>query len=750
MISKLGSLALNYAKQSQLNSPFKVFPLRPRSKQPILKGSFKSATTDAEQISAWWTEYPDANIAAHPDGYIVIDYDLHSDDANGLKSKTELEHQLDCALPLTVTAITPTGGRHEYYVCDDISLTAGSGIAPGIDYRASGGYIVLPGSIHPNGGVYRWETGLSPNDIEMAALPDAWRRFITGSQKKSKQKQRKGSSPGEMIADGTRNETLFHTARRLYQNGCSADEVKAAVSTMNRTRCRTPLPDDEIATICESASHYGANDPPEKVVAAELEDADAYRAMIAEDNAEALVQRVISAGAEPEKIRAYKLALIRTRAKAVDAYQMIDRLINTIDRERKQAVSQRRRDAAINADAIGLTFDANGRPLPTIENFSLIMSGDPFYSGVRFNLITNSAERDGHLWTDADDAASQQHIETTYGIFSREKHLAALRLLFKAREVNPLLDMVEGIEWDGIERCDHFLAEWAAVDDTPYTREVSRLIFAGGIHRLYLPGCKFDDVPVLIGKQGSGKSTLVRWLAINDDYYSEATTISGQRAIEQLAGAWIVEFAELSAIKSEKNAEAVKAYITRQRDRYRKPYDRNVSELPRRCTFIGTTNVSQFLTDQTGGRRFYPVTVNCNGYELHDHERECREYIVQCWGEAREKYLSGQMPACADRSLIAEYRAAQDQAQEDDWRVGKIAQYLNRMRIGDRVCVVMIYREALVPDPDRPQNPTARESREIGKIMQNFTDWERRGSRNFELYGSQKCWERMRGGEPPF
>ena len=72
----------------------------------------------------------------------------------------------------------------------------------------------------------------------------------------------------------------------------------------------------------------------------------------------------------------------------------------------------------------------------------------------------------------------------------------------------------------------------AKCEDTPYVQEVSRLIFAGGIHRLYQSGCKFDDMPVLIGtKQGEGKSTLVRWLAMRDEYFTEVNEFDGQKGI---------------------------------------------------------------------------------------------------------------------------------------------------------------------------------------------------------------------------
>ena len=176
----------------------------------------------------------------------------------------------------------------------------------------------------------------------------------------------------------------------------------------------------------------------------------------------------------------------------------------------------------------GLQQGAKGTPAATVDNFALIMVQDRKYEAVRFNELSNCAEvhnvdKKGHItitrWSDADEAESIRYIEKEYGIYDRSKHSDALRLLFNERRYNPIIDIIEGVKWDGKSRIKEFLARWALVEDTPYSREVSRLIFAGGIHRLYTPGCKFEDVPILMGKQKSGKSTICRFLAINDDYF---------------------------------------------------------------------------------------------------------------------------------------------------------------------------------------------------------------------------------------
>lgn len=383
------------------------------------------------------------------------------------------------------------------------------------------------------------------------------------------------------------------------------------------------------------------------------------------------------------------------------------------------------------------------------------MENDKIYANIKFNELRGKAEihtvEDGkpkvELWTDADEAQSMNYIESAFGMYAKEKHAAALRILFQRRSYNPLREFVDSIKWDGQERCQDFLHRWAKVEDTPYTREVSRLIFAGGINRLYNPGCKFEDVPILMGDQGCGKSTLIRYLAINDDYFGELKVMEGQQAIEDLSGRWIMEIPEMSAFTKAKDQEAIKAFVSRQRDSYRKPYDRNPTELLRRCTFVATSNDRNPLVDKTGNRRWYPIEVRSNGYDIFDREPEIRAYIVQCWGEAREKLNTKDMQAFANRKLLDQFREAQENAMQDDWRVGAIQSFLAKKLPGELTCVREVCHRALSPNPDFPKEPSLVESKDIGKILNRLPDWERvGGSRVVGMYGSQRCWKKL--GEP--
>ena len=158
---------------------------------------------------------------------------------------------------------------------------------------------------------------------------------------------------------------------------------------------------------------------------------------------------------------------------------------------------------------------------------------------------------------------------------------------------------------------------------------------------------------------------------------------------------------------------------------------------------IGTTNSDSPLSDRTGNRRYYPVTVHCNGYDLFDHEQECRGYILQAWAEARELYKKGEMPNYADRKLTAMYREAQENATQDDWRVGAISAFLERKLPGELTCVREVCHRALSPNPDFPKDPSLVESKDIGAIITRLPDWERVGTRHMALYGTQKCWRKI-------
>ncbi len=365
---------------------------------------------------------------------------------------------------------------------------------------------------------------------------------------------------------------------------------------------------------------------------------------------------------------------------------------------------------------------------PTIDTFYKLIDSH-YGKTIRMNEMTGRPEyldpvtRKWKEWGDAQDAETRAFFESTYGLYSPLKLEDAVQIYFKDHRVNPLLDQLKSLVWDGKPRVEQFLIDVMKAKDTEYNRECSRLIFAGGIHRAFDPGCKFDDMIVLVGSQAAGKSTIVRWLNLDERYFREIKTIDGQKGIEAIRGVWVGEVGELMAMTRVKEAEAVKAYITSQEDSYRPPWGRHVQTIPRRCIFVGTTNNPQFLSDKTGNRRFYPVMVNSKASDLYDHEDEIREYIRQAWAEAVQRYRDGDLQPYARKEVLKAIQEAQAAAMEDDWRVGAIEQYLDDQKSAANatVSVIELWHRAL-GEPEESK-PSRKDSIEITQIIANMDGW---------------------------
>ena len=269
------------------------------------------------------------------------------------------------------------------------------------------------------------------------------------------------------------------------------------------------------------------------------------------------------------------------------------------------------------------------------------------------------------------------------------------------------------------------------------------MIFAGGVHRAFRPGCKFDEVPILIGeKQGEGKSTFIKWLAMQDDFFNDnISDFDSQKGIEALQGKWIVEISEMLALKRAKEVESIKAYISRQTDFYRVPYAQYPEDYPRRCIFIGTSNCAEILSDRTGNRRFYPIIIHSNGFELNDHRDEIKEYIAQCWAEAVALFREGKLQPYVNREVLDAVKKAQEAAVEEDGRIGLIEKYLKTKPVGYEVCTYELWYDALGNDPDLKKPNVNLDLKPLKQLMHLFDEWERTGDRVYtDKYGRQRVW----------
>jgi predicted P-loop ATPase len=236
----------------------------------------------------------------------------------------------------------------------------------------------------------------------------------------------------------------------------------------------------------------------------------------------------------------------------------------------------------------------------------------------------------------------------------------AIESVAALRRWHPIREYLAGLAHDGCRRLDRWLVTYLGVEDSPYVRAVGRATLVQAIARVMRPGCQADHALVLQGQQGAGKSSAVRALA--GEYFTDRLSdLSAKDAALELRGVWFVELAELDHLKRSETS-TVKAYISRCTDRFRPPYGRIVQEVPRQCVFIGSTNAETFLTDETGARRFWPVTVGKIDIGQLRADRD------QLLAEAYAAFLAGEQWWLSDPALVRE--AQEQQAAryaEDTW-----------------------------------------------------------------------------------
>jgi predicted P-loop ATPase len=174
------------------------------------------------------------------------------------------------------------------------------------------------------------------------------------------------------------------------------------------------------------------------------------------------------------------------------------------------------------------------------------------------------------------------------------------------RTYHPVRDYLSGLEWDGQQRAHKLFSAYFGADPSPYTGAVSEMFLVALAARIFQPGCKADYMPVIEGDQGLEKSKAIRILG--GEWFSDSLpdVTSGKDVCIHLQGKWPIEIAEMSAM-TKAETSALKAFITRQEERFRPPYGRKEVIQPRQCLFIGTTNAATYLKDPTGARRFWPI-----------------------------------------------------------------------------------------------------------------------------------------------
>jgi len=269
-----------------------------------------------------------------------------------------------------------------------------------------------------------------------------------------------------------------------------------------------------------------------------------------------------------------------------------------------------------------LDRNKQGKPNNTLRNVLLILenveSGKHLFTRDLFkNKDTYSTDtpwngKEGAALQDLDMKQVKRYIAMNFQFEpSRENIEDAVTLIAHDNGFHPLREWLKSLAWDGTPRIDTWIKDYMGGEaPEPYLSTISRRVLVAMVKRIMEPGCKFDQVLVLEGKQGIGKSRTLRALAGGDDYFSDATiNMADKDAIVGQFGVWLHELGEMGAVKRS-DIELQKEFISRPVDRARLHYQRFLGEFPRQIIFIGTTNSSKYLKDPTGNRRFWPCKVH--------------------------------------------------------------------------------------------------------------------------------------------
>lgn len=419
-----------------------------------------------------------------------------------------------------------------------------------------------------------------------------------------------------------------------------------------------------------------------------------------------------------------------------------------------------------------LIYNKKGIIIQSIYNVELVLKNDRNLKNkvaldtfndkicVLGSLPWNSSN-EKRQWRDVDDAGLRAYLEKIYGLNHRNNIYDAWELIVYDNSFNSVANYLKSLKHDGIKRLDTLFIDYLGVEDNLYSREVTRKSLVGAVARVFEPGVKLDTSIVLVGSQGVGKSQIINRLG--KEWYSDnITTVKGKEACEQIQGFWIIEIAELAAMKRVE-IEAIKQFMSKQEDTYRGAYARNVKSHKRQCIFICTTNTHDCLKDYTGNRRFLPLDVD-GDKATKDIWKDLNNYEVdQIWAEAVKFYKAGEKLILSSKAnelakqeqeshtkhnplegIINEYL---DMPVPDDWYDKDLYDRINYIRNAkktgkprDKISAIEVWCELLEGDK---KDLTIQKSREITNLILKNGEWIRTTTiKTGYLYGRQRGFKR--------
>ncbi len=586
-------------------------------KHPAIDAWQTSATTDLHIIRDWFAggRY-NIGVVCGASNVVVIDIDPRN---GGDETFAALIQELG-NLPPTLTADSGGGGTHFVFRRPPGELI--SKVGPGIDLlRDSRQFLVEP-SLHPSGRRYQWRPGHAPDEIAIADLPSAW-----AARLKPRVAPRTPTAPRQRTADDDR---------------------------MRRARAY-------LAKIPGAVSGQSGHTATFNAVAA---------VMIGFDLSESDTLHIITEDYNPrcdpswsERELQHKIKSVSQRCERERGYLLVDRPKPGTQPPGAPPTPAAPPDRPPTDWEARLLTNEEGNCRRAYHNTAVFVRSHPeFVDRWSYDEMTGSPWIDGSPMQPEMIHYIRAQADCRLGYTPSAADVeAAVVAAAKERPFHPIQQYIRSLDWDGIPRLDAMAHDYLS-SDKPLHAHMVRKFMIGAAARVLWPGCKLDTVLMLVGDQGFRKSTFFSVLAgqWHSDTYID---ITNKDAALQLHGAWIYELSELENVVTGARESRLKAWITSTHDTYRPPYGKAVERRPRSTAISGTTNRKQFLTDDTGSRRFWIVPV---GQRVDvDLLTEMRD---QLWAEAVCAAESGE-PWWWDSAELERQREEENEAyaEDDSW-----------------------------------------------------------------------------------
>ena len=266
----------------------------------------------------------------------------------------------------------------------------------------------------------------------------------------------------------------------------------------------------------------------------------------------------------------------------------------------------------------------------------------------------------GNSWTDQEDRLAADWLQRNGILVDVNTAAQAAQTVAKDHSFHPVRQYLDSVHWDGVQRLDKWLSIYLGAEDGNYTRAVGARWLISAVARIYRPGVKADCCLILEGPQGIKKSTALQTLA-GSYFTDELADLGSKDSALQTRGVWIIELSELDTL-SRSEVSRIKAFMSRTTDRFRPPYGKRLIESPRQCVFAGTVNHSNYLRDDTGARRFWPVVCGLIDIAALTHDRD------QLWAEAKARFDRGDPWWLETNELVSVATQEQsDRFESDPW-----------------------------------------------------------------------------------